>query len=136
MGAALARLALEAKERGNTAYRNADCDDAVLHYTRAVSLAEVPSAAVSTANRATLVVNRSAALLSQGNFEAALADAEAGSRLDPGNAKAHYRKAQALLGLGQPAEAAAGLRSAVQRLPEERALTTLLEQVEARPPQE
>jgi len=130
VGTALAHLAHEAKERGNTAFRNADAENAVAQYTRAVDLAAVPSAVVDPCERATILSNRAAAHLKGGNAEAALQDAEAAAGLDPSNVKAHHRKAQALLELKRSQEAVAVLRPAVERFPEEKALADLLEKAE------
>merc|ERR1712232_436168 len=126
----MAKLSHEAKERGNAAFRESDADNALVHYTRALNLAAVPSAGASPSERAMLFSNRAAAQLKLGDFKAALADAEAAVGLDQKNAKAHYRKAQALIGLNRSDDAASGLRAAVELLPGEQALADQLATVQ------
>jgi len=130
LGASFRQLAKEAKERGNAAFRESDVENAVLHYNRAVNLAAVPCASVAFRERATMFANRAAARLKmKGGLEAALTDASLALDLDHSNAKAHYRKAQALIELKRNEEAVEVLRSAVDLLPEEKALAQLLSKV-------
>lgn len=128
VGSALAQLAREAKERGNAAFRESDSATAIVHYNRALSLANVPSASVTASEQALLLTNRAAAHLKvDGSAAAALKDTHSAIELNPLNTKAHYRKAQALLLLSRRDEALACLRKAVELLPEEAELSDLLE---------
>lgn len=131
VGRLLGRLAQEAKERGNAAFKDGDHADASVHYTRAASLAAVPTAQVPLREQATILSNRSMAHLKGGNSAAALGDAEAALALDGLCCKAHYRRAQALLRLGRRNEAVLALREAVQQLPEEEELAKFLVSTES-----
>mmetsp|Transcript_91780 Transcript_91780/g.205024 ORF Transcript_91780/g.205024 Transcript_91780/m.205024 type:complete len:729 (-) Transcript_91780:66-2252(-) len=130
VGEVMAHLSHEAKERGNAAFRDTDHTNALKHYTRAVELATVPSAQVSKVERATLFANRALAGLKEQSNDSALLDAVAAIELDSSNAKAHYRRAQALLSLKRPSEAIAGLRVAMEHCPAEASLAELLAKVE------
>lgn len=129
VGGYFKQLAAEAKERGNEAFREGDLQVALTHYTRAVDLALVPSAAVPPGECAALLENRAITRLRNGDAAGGLADADAALELEPAYAKAHYRRAQALIQLQRPTEAAAGLQVACQLLPEDGALKELLSRV-------
>lgn len=125
VGEVLSRLAMEAKERGNSAFKDKDFRDAVLHYSRAVALSSVPSACVPDTDRASFFSNRAMAFLKVGDDAEALVDADEAVSLYPLHAKAHHRRGQALLNLKRPQDALVGLRRALDRLPEEGALKEL-----------
>jgi len=132
VGSVLAQLAREAKERGNAAFRESDSETAIIHYNRALSLANVPSAGVTAIEQALLLTNRAAAHLKvNGSADAALQDTNDALELNPLNTKAHGRKAQALLLLSRRADALTCLRKAVELLPEETELSDLLSKEEA-----
>lgn len=136
VGRVFADLACLARGRGNAAFRDNEAAEAAAHYSRALALlTALPpgtgGAAAAPTERATLLSNRSAARLKLPGKEesGALArqDAEEALVLDPSNAKAHYRRAMALLNMNQPGEAAAGLRAAVASIPEAAAAAPLRE---------
>ena len=83
----------DAKELGNSAFKEKNLDEAVLQYTRGLERCQ---GTAQTEERSKLLANRSAAHAKLGDFEAALADAEEASRLQPDWPKAWARKGTAL----------------------------------------
>jgi tetratricopeptide (TPR) repeat protein len=83
----------DAKELGNEAFKEKNLDEAVLQYTRGLERCQ---GTAQTEERSKLLANRSAAHAKLGNYEAALADAEEASRLQPDWPKAWARKGKAL----------------------------------------
>ena len=91
-------------ERGNGAFKQQDHQEALKHYSRAVVLASSPPPSVKAleSERATALSNRALVYLKLQTdvpqaYQSALEDADAALELEPLNAKAHYRRAQALL---------------------------------------
>ncbi|GAC94800.1 hypothetical protein PHSY_002373 [Pseudozyma hubeiensis SY62] len=127
----------QAKEQGNTAYRNKDWAEAVKMYTLAIDVAA--SRPLWEANQVArdelslCLANRSAAFASCEDWIGALCDAEAVTKLKKPWAKGHYRKGKALVGLKRWREAReafelglqfdpenADLKSAVGELPKDK----------------
>lgn len=99
----------QAKEQGNTAFRNKDWAEAVKMYTLAIDVAA--SRPLWEANQVArdelslCLANRSAAFASCQDWIGALCDAEAVTQLKKPWAKGHYRKGKALVGLERHREA-------------------------------
>ena len=87
------------KKLGNAAYKAGNFHIAIDHYTIA------SEHLTDLADAATLLANCAAAFNALKDYEQGLAMAEAALQRDPSNLKAIYRRAQALEGLGQLAEA-------------------------------
>jgi tetratricopeptide (TPR) repeat protein len=83
----------DAKELGNSAFKEKNLDEAVLQYTRGLERCQ---GTAQTEERSKLLANRSAAHAKLGDYEAALADAEEAARLQPDWPKAWARKGKAL----------------------------------------
>lgn len=130
VGALLKRWASEAKDRGNSAFKEGTYSDAKVHYTRALALSSLTSVEALRDERATLFANRAMALLKDGDAENALVDAEATLEIDPLHAKGLYRRGQALLALGRAKEAASVLREAASQIEGNLALKELLAKAE------
>jgi len=109
-GEVFAGLANDAKERGNSAFKEGLFNEASEHYKRASELAGVPSAGQSPQNQAILLSNRAMARLKVEDFASALTDSAAAIALDPLNVKAVHRHGQALIGLKRPTDAVAYLQ--------------------------
>jgi len=90
----LSRDALE-KERGNDAFKNAQYDKAIEHYTKALNLTSDKSSelAISCYN------NRSACNQQMSNFQAVVEDTTCVLEIDPTNLKALLRRGLAFEGL-------------------------------------
>ena len=88
-------IAVLAKERGNTYFRNGEYARAAVQYSMFIRLD--PKNAVGFSNR-------SGAYAKQGLWQKALDDAETCVKLRPSWGKAHARKGAALVGLGQAGE--------------------------------
>eukprot|EP00933_Yihiella_yeosuensis_P044328 TRINITY_DN3942_c1_g1_i1.p1 TRINITY_DN3942_c1_g1~~TRINITY_DN3942_c1_g1_i1.p1 ORF type:complete len:745 (-),score=157.56 TRINITY_DN3942_c1_g1_i1:147-2183(-) len=113
VGKLIAKMAMDAKEIGNGAFRAGHHSESKRHYTRALEISMVPSAAVPASERSLLYSNRSMTSMKLADFDAAINDAEAAIALDSENWKAHHRRAQALLSLRRAEEAADGLKAAL-----------------------
>ena len=83
----------DAKELGNSAFKEKNLDEAVLQYTRGLERCQ---GTAQTEERSKLLANRSAAHAKLGDYEAALSDAEEAARLQPDWPKAWARKGKAL----------------------------------------
>lgn len=92
----MADKALEAKNKGNTAFSSGDFQNAITHFTEAIS---------HDANNHVLYSNRAAAYTSLGQYDQALADAEKTVQIKPDWSKGYGRKGAALYGLKQYEEA-------------------------------
>ena len=98
--------ATELRLAGNAAARENELEQAITLYTQALDLQ--PPAGVHL-----LLSNRSGARLAAGDFQGALQDADAAAAVAPPDfTTAAVRRAEALLALGKPQEAAAGLEAA------------------------
>lgn len=123
----------QAKENGNTAYRNKDWAEAVKMYTLAIDVAA--SRPLWEANQVArdelslCLANRSAALASCGDWIGALCDAEAVVKLKKPWAKGHYRKGKALVGLERFREARESFELGLQFDPENKDLKAALEEL-------
>nr|XP_054754346.1 protein unc-45 homolog B-like [Lytechinus pictus] len=99
--------AVQFKEEGNKFYKDEKYDEAIVSYTKALSVGiDLPKT-----DQAVFFKNRAACHLKLENFEQAAQDAQAALDLTPGDFKAMFRKCQALEALGQIEEA---FKSAMQ----------------------
>lgn len=120
----------QAKEQGNTAYRNKDWAEAIKMYTLAVDVAA--SRPLWEANQVArdelslCLANRSAAFASCEHWIGALCDAEAVTKLKKPWAKGHYRKGKALVGLERYKEAREAFELGLQFDPENKDLKQAL----------
>ncbi|KAK4537896.1 hypothetical protein CDCA_CDCA14G3921 [Cyanidium caldarium] len=94
------------KQRGNEAFAAKRYDEAIEHFSRALTHDDTQHVLYS---------NRSAAYASKGAYAEALADAERCVALAPDWVKGYSRKGAALLGLGRLAEARAAFEDGLQR---------------------
>ncbi|KAK9716432.1 hypothetical protein RND81_06G232800 [Saponaria officinalis] len=111
-------MADEAKAKGNAAFAAKNYDEAIKHFSNAISLS--PSNHV-------LYSNRSAAYASLGNFSAALSDAEKTVELKPDWAKGYSRLGSAHLGLRNIPDAIAAYKKGLEFDPNNDALKSGLE---------
>lgn len=97
------------KEKGNAAMKADDLPEAIKFYTLAIDLSGNrplwEPAGLASEELSVCLSNRSAVLLTAGDYVAALADAEAAVELRRPWPKAHYRKGKALAALGRYREA-------------------------------
>ena len=120
----------QAKENGNTAYRNKDWAEAIKMYTLAIDVAA--SRPLWEANQVArdelslCLANRSAAFAMCQDWIGALCDAEAVTKLKKPWAKGHYRKGKALVGLERWKEAREAFELGLQFDPENKDLKTAL----------
>jgi len=105
VGEVLHQLAKESKERGNAAFKEGAFASSLVHYTRAVDIAEVSSAQVSASDRSTIYSNRAMSKIKAEDYQGALEDAQKAIDLDPLNGKAHFRMGTALLQMNRAKEA-------------------------------
>ena len=123
----------QAKEQGNTAYRNKDWAEAVKMYTLAIDVAA--SRPLWEANQVArdelslCLANRSAAFASCQDWIGALCDAEAVTKLKKPWAKGHYRKGKALVGLERWKEAREAFELGLQFDPENKDLKAALDEL-------
>ncbi|XP_052473685.1 sperm-associated antigen 1 [Carassius gibelio] len=94
-------LALREKDKGNGAFRSRDYEEAVVYYSRSLSLA--PSVAALN--------NRAQAHIRLQQWSTALSDCDAVLQLEPGNIKALLRRATAHKHLGHQQQSHADLRT-------------------------
>ncbi|PSC68906.1 malonate-ligase [Micractinium conductrix] len=121
---AAAAAALKAK--GNAEFSKGELAAAVSSWTEALSLLDRQP---NPQGLHLLYGNRAAAALKLGDFTAALRDAEAALAVEPAWAKALYRKAAALQGLGRRRDAAAAALAAAAAEPSNREVQALLRQL-------
>lgn len=99
----------KAKDEGNVAYRKGDYAEAIKLFTLALDVAASrplwESNQLARDEMALCLANRSAAFAQVGDWIGALCDAEACVKLKRPWSKAHFRKGNALVGLGRPDEA-------------------------------
>lgn len=123
----------QAKEQGNTAYRNKDWAEAIKMYTLAIDVAA--SRPLWEANQVArdelslCLANRSAAFASCEDWIGALCDAEAVTQLKKPWAKGHYRKGKALVGLERFKEAREAFELGLQFDPENKDLKQALSEL-------
>ncbi|SPC63284.1 uncharacterized protein UHOD_06626 [Ustilago sp. UG-2017b] len=121
----------QAREQGNTAYRNKDWAEAIKMYTLAIDVAA--SRPLWEANQVArdelslCLANRSAAFASCQDWIGALCDAEAVTKLKKPWTKGHYRKAKALVGLQRCKEARDAFELGLQFDPENAELKAALQ---------
>ncbi|KAH7924301.1 TPR-like protein [Leucogyrophana mollusca] len=105
----LSQAVTTTKDEGNNLYKNGKHKEALARYNMAASIAiQRPpweNNAVLREELSTVVSNRSAALFELGDFIGALVDAETVISIRRNWSKGHFRKAKALVGLGQIEEA-------------------------------
>ncbi|XP_797752.4 protein unc-45 homolog B [Strongylocentrotus purpuratus] len=99
--------ALQYKEEGNKFYKDENYDEAIVAYTKALTLGQD----LPKSDQAVFYKNRAACHLKLENNEQAAQDAKAALDLNPSDFKAMFRKCQALEALGQIEEA---FKSAMQ----------------------
>lgn len=100
-------LAMREKDKGNECYRAGDLDEAAVYYSRSLTVDEI----AATRN------NRAMVYIKLKKFRPALEDTERVLAVEPQNVKALVRKASALVGLGQKAEAYVAAKRALQLQP-------------------
>uniref|UniRef100_UPI00398F44D0 sperm-associated antigen 1-like isoform X2 n=1 Tax=Pristiophorus japonicus TaxID=55135 RepID=UPI00398F44D0 len=115
-------LADREKDKGNEAFRAGDHKEALIYYTRSISV--MPNASAFN--------NRAQAEIKLKNWQNALNDAEKVLELDPGNLKAHLRCAIAHKQLGNYQAATGDLKKVLQAEPANSIATNMLQEVEQR----
>ncbi|XP_048452066.1 sperm-associated antigen 1 [Rhincodon typus] len=108
------------REKGNEAFRAGDHKEALLYYTRSISV--IPNVAAFN--------NRAQAEIKLQNWQNALNDVEKVLELDHGNLKAHLRRATVHKQLVNYQEAKEDLKVVLQAEPDNAIAKNLLEQVE------
>ncbi|XP_072426797.1 sperm-associated antigen 1-like [Chiloscyllium punctatum] len=108
------------RDKGNEAFRAGDHKEALLYYTRSISV--IPNVAAFN--------NRAQAEIKLQNWQNALNDVEKVLELDHGNLKAHLRRATVHKQLGNYQEAKDDLKMVLQAEPDNSIAKNLLEQVE------
>jgi len=102
--------ATEFKTQGNAAFKEGNFQAAVDLYTQGIEVFPI----------AALFNNRAMAQLRMENWGSVIEDTTAALNLDPGNAKACYRKGCAFVGLGKLKEASAAFKQAVELEPKDK----------------
>ncbi|XP_004680064.1 PREDICTED: sperm-associated antigen 1 [Condylura cristata] len=97
-------LAIREKEKGNEAFNSGDFEEAVMYYTRSISV--LPTAVAYN--------NRAQAELKLQNWNSAFQDCEKVLELEPGNLKALLRRATTYKHQNKPQEALEDLRKILQ----------------------
>ncbi|KAL0968421.1 hypothetical protein UPYG_G00266650 [Umbra pygmaea] len=113
------------KEEGNTLFKAGDMQGALCSYTEALKLSN------SQTESAVLHRNRSACYLKLEDYTNAEADASKALDADPGDVKARFRRAQALLKLGRMNEAFLDAQRCAQLEPVNKAFQELLRELGA-----
>jgi len=117
---------MEHKERGNALFEQGDLEGACAAYLSAL---EALDEAAEPEQRATVLSNRSAALLKLQRFSEAEQDAGKALELHPGAVKALYRRAQALAAQNKLERALVDLRRLLQLDPSNTAAASLLQKL-------
>ena len=102
---------LDAKTRGNEAFRDGKFEDAVAWYGKGLRMCDASSQNPNPKVAATLLANRAEARRQTAEMDACLADCDAALAVDPGHAKASLRRALALEFLERRKEAADAFRA-------------------------
>ncbi|XP_078072842.1 sperm-associated antigen 1-like [Mustelus asterias] len=113
-------LADREKDKGNEAFRAGDHKEAVIYYTRSISV--IPNV--------TAFNNRAQAEIKLQNWQKALHDVEKVLELDPGNLKAHLRRATVHKHLANYQAATDDLKKVLQAEPDNPIAKKLLQEVE------
>ncbi|XP_059827650.1 sperm-associated antigen 1-like isoform X1 [Hypanus sabinus] len=113
-------LADREKDKGNEAFRAGDYKEALLYYTRSISV--MPNV--------TAFNNRAQAEIKLQEWKKALDDAEKVLELDPGNLKAYLRHATVHKHLGNHQEAIDDLKKVLQAEPDNSIAKNLLQELE------
>ena len=116
-------MAEEAKEAGNAAFKGAEYEEAIKHFSSAIE---------ADATNHLLFSNRSAAYAKLDNFKNALLDANKCIALKPEWSKGHSRRGAAYVGLRNWRAAHAAYETALQYDPENQAIKSELEQISLR----
>jgi tetratricopeptide (TPR) repeat protein len=106
-GPARRALAMREKDKGNESFRAGDHEEAAVYYTRSLSVEEL---AATRNNRALVYIKLS-------KYKPALEDTACVLAIEPQNVKALVRKASALVGLGNRAEAYVAAKQALKLQP-------------------
>uniref|UniRef100_A0A9J8DBW2 RNA-polymerase II-associated protein 3-like C-terminal domain-containing protein n=1 Tax=Cyprinus carpio carpio TaxID=630221 RepID=A0A9J8DBW2_CYPCA len=114
-------LARREKDKGNGAFRSGDYEEAVVYYSRSLSLA--PSVAALN--------NRAQAHIRLQHWSTALSDCDAVLQLEPGNVKALLRRATAHKHLGHQQHSHADLRAVLLIEPHNATALLLMEETES-----
>ncbi|KAK1272401.1 Heat shock protein STI [Acorus gramineus] len=115
-------MADEAKAKGNAAFSSGRFEDAIRHFTEAITLAPTNHVLYS---------NRSAAYASLHRYSEALSDAQKTVDLKPDWAKGYSRLGAAHFGLGKPADAVSAYKKGLEIDPNNEALKSGLADAEA-----
>ncbi|KAK1304982.1 Heat shock protein STI [Acorus calamus] len=115
-------MADEAKAKGNAAFSSGRFEDAIRHFTEAITLAPTNHVLYS---------NRSAAYASLHRYSEALSDAQKTVDLKPDWAKGYSRLGAAHFGLGKPAGAVSAYKKGLEIDPNNEALKSGLADAEA-----
>ncbi|KZP01308.1 TPR-like protein [Calocera viscosa TUFC12733] len=118
----MATTPAEAKEKGNAAFKAAQYDVAIGHYTRAIVVSQSSSIPIDP----TFYLNRAAAYLKLNKFEDAVRDCTSALGLKRGDVKALFRRAQARIGAEDEAGARRDLEEALRIEPSNEAVKLLL----------
>ncbi|XP_078253921.1 sperm-associated antigen 1-like isoform X2 [Rhinoraja longicauda] len=113
-------LANREKDKGNEAFRAGDLKEALLYYTRSISV--IPNA--------TAFNNRAQTEIKLQEWQKALDDIEKVLELDPGNLKAYQRRATVYKHLGKYRAATDDLKKVLQAEPDNSTVKTLLQELE------
>ncbi|KAF8648972.1 hypothetical protein AX16_006086 [Volvariella volvacea WC 439] len=113
--------ALEAKEKGNAAFKTGDYPTAIGHYTAAI---------MADRKDPTFPLNRAAAYLKLGKHEDAERDCTTVLGLNPANAKALFRRGQAREALGKLDESLKDLQEALRLEPGNKSIQEEISKVE------
>ncbi|CAL1164513.1 unnamed protein product [Cladocopium goreaui] len=124
--AAKLRLCEEVKNRAKGAFAQKDMPSAELLYGKAIDLL----ASLPQKSEAALYSNRSLVRLNLNKVEGALDDAKKCLALDPSFVKAHHRKAQALLRLGDFDEAIQAAQEGAKLEPENKSFQELIDKAQ------
>ena len=119
----IARMAAEAKKKGNEAFAAGDWGKAIKQFTMAIRMDKMNHVLFS---------NRSAAYAACGKYEEALGDAERCVKMAPKWGKGYGRKGAALTGLGQGGEAVKAYLAGLQVEPESEGLRQGLAEAKAK----
>ncbi|KAI0316764.1 hypothetical protein OF83DRAFT_1059823 [Amylostereum chailletii] len=114
----LSQMVNATKEEGNTYFRSKQHPQALMKYTQALKFAfqRVPweQQQYMREECATVLSNRSAAFFEAGDYLGALGDAETVIQLKKPWSKGYFRKAKALVGLGEYQEAKEAIEQGLQ----------------------
>lgn len=122
------KAAAEIRLLGNGLFKTQDYKGAIAKYSKAIRYLQASDEEEKDVIDASVACysNRAACSLKLEKFNEALADTAQVLELDGSNAKAHFRRGQALMGLKQYEDAKASLVAASKLLPEDKGITNQL----------